>query len=74
MAGTATDSKRKVVLVMFIGGVTFAEIAALRFLSARPEINCSFVIASTKLINGTTLLESFVDESVKAARDAALLQ
>lgn len=73
-AGTVTDRKRRVVLVVFIGGVTFAEIAALRFLESRPEVNCSFVVATTKLVNGTTLMESFVDDSVKAARESAALQ
>ncbi len=58
---------------MFIGGVTFAEIAALRFLGTRPEVNCSFVIATTKLINGTTLLESIVDDSIRTAKETAAL-
>nr|CAN63082.1 hypothetical protein VITISV_016843 [Vitis vinifera] len=31
-----TDGRRSLVLVVFIGGVTFAEISALRFLSAQP--------------------------------------
>lgn len=56
---------------MFLGGVTFAEVAALRFLGNRPEVNCAFVAATTKLINGTTLLDSFVDEAVKDAQQAA---
>ena len=30
--------RRKVVVVVFIGGVTFAEVAALRFLGRRPEV------------------------------------
>ena len=69
----ASAGKRRVVLVVIIGGVTFAEINAIRFLSGRPEVNCDFVIATTKLINGTTLLESFVDEAVKAAAVRAQL-
>ena len=52
-------------MVMFIGGVTYAEISALRFLSTRPELNCDFVIATTKLMNGTTMIEGLYDESVK---------
>lgn len=34
-SGPAGDSSRLVALVIFIGGVTFAEISALRFLSAQ---------------------------------------
>ena len=52
---------------MFIGGVTFAEISALRFLSKHPELNCQFIIATTKLMNGSVLLESFVDEDVRTS-------
>ena len=59
---------------MFLGGVTFAEIAALRFIGRRPEVNCAFVIATTKLITGSTLLDTFVDEDVKAAREFAALK
>jgi hypothetical protein len=65
--------KRRVVVVVFIGGVTFAEVAALRWLGGRPEVNCAFVVATTKLISGTTLLESFVDEDARAALQAATL-
>ncbi|GIL70610.1 hypothetical protein Vretimale_3719 [Volvox reticuliferus] len=49
------------VLVVFIGGVTFAEISALRFLSSRPEWPYRFVVLTTKIINGRTLLQTFVD-------------
>ena len=61
------------VVVVFVGGVTFAEVAALRFLGQRPEVNCAFVVATTKLVNGTTLLDGFVDEGVRAAQQAAPL-
>lgn len=48
--------------MMFIGGVTFAEIGALRFLSTRPELRSDFVIATTKLESGNTIVESFLDD------------
>ncbi|KAF7278698.1 hypothetical protein GWI33_008076 [Rhynchophorus ferrugineus] len=51
----------KVVLVFFIGGCTFAEISALRFLSQQEDSNVEFVIATTKLINGTTFLKSIIE-------------
>lgn len=57
---------------MFIGGVTFAEIAAIRFLSKQPDVNADFVIASTKLINGNSLIESLIDETVREATLAVL--
>ncbi|KAH8292912.1 hypothetical protein KR044_008154 [Drosophila immigrans] len=49
---------RRVVLVLFVGGCTFAEIAALRFLAAQEDNNVQFVIATTKIINKHTFLES----------------
>jgi len=70
----AAPPKRRVVLVVFLGGVTFAEIAALRFIGRQPEVNCAFVIATTKLINGSNLLDTFVDDTVKAVRDFAALR
>ena len=70
----ARPRKRKVVLVMFLGGVTFAEIAALRFISRRPEVNCAFLVMTTKLINGSSLLDSFVDEDVRSAKAFAALK
>ncbi|KAH1011596.1 hypothetical protein HUJ04_000929 [Dendroctonus ponderosae] len=51
----------KVVLVFFIGGCTFAEISALRFLSQQEDSNVEFVIATTKLINGNTFLKSIIE-------------
>ncbi|KAJ3651189.1 hypothetical protein Zmor_017242 [Zophobas morio] len=51
----------QVVLVFFIGGCTFAEISALRFLSQQEDSNVEFLIATTKLINGTSFLESIIE-------------
>ena len=51
-------------LVYFIGGVTFMEIAALRFLSTQPDFPFRIVICTTKLINGDTFLQSLVSEDI----------
>ncbi|EDV24105.1 uncharacterized protein TRIADDRAFT_57259 [Trichoplax adhaerens] len=58
--------KNDTTLVFFIGGCTYAEIAALRFLSKQEEGN-DFIIATTKLLNGTSLLETLIDDMSKAA-------
>ena len=52
------EERRRTVLVVFIGGVTFAEISALRFMSSQGGLNCNFVIMTTKLINGNSLVKS----------------
>ncbi|KAI5399759.1 Vacuolar protein-sorting-associated protein 33, variant 2 [Lathyrus oleraceus] len=56
------DGRRALVLVVFVGGVTFAEISALRFLSAQESMAYDLVIASTKIVNGQTLLETFMEK------------
>lgn len=47
------------VLAFFLGGVTFAEIAALRFLGKVRGVK--FIVAATAIINGDTLIESIAD-------------
>jgi hypothetical protein len=48
----------KVVLVFFVGGCTFAEVAALRFLSQQEDSNVEYLVATTSIINGSSFLES----------------
>merc|ERR1712055_835695 len=42
----------KVVMVMFVGGCTMAEVAALRFLSQQEENNVEYLVATTSIITG----------------------
>ena len=83
----AAAPKRRIMLVYFIGGITYMEVAALRFLntqrdceshlcdhlvvfsgadqnnapvSLRRAVPFTIVIATTKLINGTTFLKSLL--------------
>ncbi|KAJ0399210.1 hypothetical protein P43SY_001876 [Pythium insidiosum] len=55
---------RKVMLVYFLGGVTFMEIAALRHISRQPECPYDIIIATTKILNGNTLIKSCLDKDV----------
>eukprot|EP00088_Acartia_fossae_P005844 TRINITY_DN12644_c0_g1_i2.p1 TRINITY_DN12644_c0_g1~~TRINITY_DN12644_c0_g1_i2.p1 ORF type:complete len:625 (+),score=133.75 TRINITY_DN12644_c0_g1_i2:46-1875(+) len=52
------DDQPKVVLVMFVGGCTMAEIAALRFLSQQEDKNVEYLIGTTSIITGSNLLQS----------------
>ena len=55
----ASNSKRKpVLMVLYVGGVTYMELAALRFLSKRPAFPYHIICVTTKIINGNTVLES----------------
>jgi hypothetical protein len=51
----------RVILVFFVGGCTFAEISALRFLAQQDENNVEFVIATTKIINKNSFLSNVID-------------
>uniref|UniRef100_A0A8C6PLH4 Vacuolar protein sorting-associated protein 33A n=1 Tax=Nothobranchius furzeri TaxID=105023 RepID=A0A8C6PLH4_NOTFU len=55
------QGENRTTLVFFLGGVTYAEIAALRFLSQMEDSGMEYVIATTKLINGTTWIKSLMD-------------
>lgn len=53
-----TKSDDRTILVYFIGGATFAEITALRFIAKRRKIKIA--IACTSVINGNKLIESLL--------------
>jgi hypothetical protein len=54
--------ENRVTLVFFLGGVTFAEIAALRFLSQLEDGGTEYVIATTKLMNGASWIEALMEK------------
>jgi len=54
-------SRDKLVLVYFVGGCTFTEISALRYLGQKME-GYDFIVATTKLLNGTTFLDSMKEK------------
>ncbi|KAL2548877.1 Vacuolar protein-sorting-associated protein 33-like protein [Forsythia ovata] len=55
------EGRRSLVLVVFIGGVTFAEISALRFLSSQEGMAYDVIVGTTKIVNGHTLIQTFVE-------------
>ena len=55
------DSKEKpVLLVYFVGGVTYAEIAAMRFLSKAVSFPYNIMCCTTSVINGNTFIKSLI--------------
>ena len=58
--GPATSAHSKVILVYFIGGITYSEIAALRFLATQKGYK--IIIATTSIINGKRMLSSFMEK------------
>lgn len=49
---------KKVMLVFVVGGLSYLEIAAFRYISNDPYFPYTIVMATTKVINGSTFLES----------------
>jgi hypothetical protein len=62
----AQESRRKVMVVFFIGGITFLEIAALRQLQKTKDCPYDIIICTTKMINARTLLQSIAETPVSA--------
>ena len=56
-SGPSSKLKRKV-LVYFIGGCSLSEVNALRFMGT--QLNVSFIVATTNIINGKTLIDSVI--------------
>ncbi|KAL1923818.1 uncharacterized protein VTP21DRAFT_8798 [Calcarisporiella thermophila] len=52
----------RITLVFFLGGCTYTEISAIRFLAQQEEAQREFVVATTQLINGNTLMSSLMEE------------
>nr|CAB3267636.1 vacuolar protein sorting-associated protein 33B [Phallusia mammillata] len=58
-SASSGEQASKVALVYFIGGVTYSEVAALRFLAKQKGYR--ILIATTAIINGNRMLSSFVE-------------
>ena len=56
-SSTKSTTKKKVMLVYYTGGVSYIEIAALRFLSRKPDFPYHILIATTCIVNGSRLIE-----------------
>jgi len=59
-----TNPKAKVALVVFIGGVTFAEISAIRMLERRDSNQWRFIVLTTDMLKGGKFMENFLSKIV----------
>uniref|UniRef100_A0A6G1S990 Vacuolar protein sorting-associated protein 33B n=1 Tax=Aceria tosichella TaxID=561515 RepID=A0A6G1S990_9ACAR len=55
-SNSSSNNNERSILIYFIGGVTFAEITALRFLAK--QRNVKIAIATTSIVNGNKLMSS----------------
>ncbi|KAF8941229.1 hypothetical protein BGZ58_001033 [Dissophora ornata] len=52
----------RISLVFFLGGCTFTEVSAIRFLATQEGGQRDFVICTTQILNGNTLIDSLVQK------------
>ncbi|KAK3906669.1 Sec1-like protein [Staphylotrichum tortipilum] len=60
-SGGGAAAGKKTVFVVFVGGVTFTEIAALRFLARQEEGRREIVICTTSIISGNRMMEAAIE-------------
>ncbi|KAI9285019.1 Sec1-like protein [Umbelopsis sp. AD052] len=54
---------KKTTIVFFLGGCTYTEVSAIRFLAQQDEGVRDYLVATTQMINGNTLLESVIQST-----------
>ncbi|KAH8153772.1 uncharacterized protein LAJ45_01539 [Morchella importuna] len=54
------QAEKKVTVVFFVGGCTFTEIAALRFIAKREEARRQILIGTTAIINGNKMMRAAI--------------
>ncbi|KAK4251971.1 Sec1-like protein [Corynascus novoguineensis] len=57
---------KKTVFVVFVGGITFTEIAALRFLAKQEEARRNIVICTTSVISGNRMMDAAIETETPA--------
>jgi len=57
-----TNPKAKVALVVFIGGVTFSEISAIRMLERRDSNQWRFIVSTTDILKGGKFMENLISK------------
>jgi len=55
------NGSRQTVFVVFVGGITFTEIAALRFIAKQEESRRNIVICTTSIISGNRMMDAALE-------------
>ncbi|RKF64089.1 Vacuolar protein sorting-associated protein 33A [Erysiphe neolycopersici] len=59
--GMLSSREKKIVFVVFLGGITYAEVAALRFIATN-EPNKQIIICTTSIISGGKMMDAFIEK------------
>ncbi|KAG7370240.1 Sec1 family protein [Nitzschia inconspicua] len=57
MAASGVGRKKPTLIVVYVGGITYMEIAALRFLSKRDTFPYHIIIVTTQVLNGSKIIQ-----------------
>ncbi|KAI9851751.1 MAG: hypothetical protein M1838_002828 [Thelocarpon superellum] len=55
------QNERKTVVVFFLGGITYTEIAALRFIAKKEGGRRQIIICTTSVINGNSMMDAAIE-------------
>ncbi|KAJ1327619.1 vacuolar protein sorting-associated protein 33A [Microdochium nivale] len=55
--------EKKTVFVVFVGGITFTEIAALRFIAKQEEGRRDIIICTTSIISGNKIMDAAIEKA-----------
>lgn len=61
---SAPEGNQKLMLVFYLGGCTLSEISSIRLLAHKEGTNSEFIVATTSIITGKSLLHSLVELEV----------
>ncbi|VUC28355.1 unnamed protein product [Clonostachys rosea] len=65
------SGNRQTVFVVFVGGITFTEIAALRFIAKQEESRKRIVICTTSIISGNRIMDAAIETDSFALGEAS---
>ncbi|KAG7131072.1 Vacuolar protein sorting-associated protein 33A like [Verticillium longisporum] len=54
-------NEKQTVFIVFVGGITFTEIAALRFIAKQEEARRNIVICATSIISGNRMMDAAIE-------------
>ena len=63
--GTDHPRKKKTTVVFFLGGVTYVEVAALRFLASKDETGREILITTTGIVGGDRMMDAAMAEAIE---------
>ncbi|KAI9834756.1 MAG: hypothetical protein M1819_002842 [Sarea resinae] len=57
------QGERKTVIVFFLGGISFAEIAAIRFMAKQENARRDIIICTTSVISGNRMMDAAIEKA-----------